>query len=94
MGGRGSDAALESSDVVLTDDRMGRLVDAIELSRSARAAIRFNVILSIGAALGMAVTVILLPGMKLWEGVMVHEGSTVLVCLNGLRLLTHRPARR
>ena len=94
MGGRGSDAALESSDVVLTDDRMGRLVDAIELSRSARAAIRFNVILSIGAALGMAVTVILLPGMKLWEGVMVHEGSTVLVCLNGLRLLTHRPVRR
>ena len=94
MGGRGSDAALESSDVVLTDDRIGRLVDAIELSQSARAAIRFNVILSIGAALGMAATVILLPGMKLWEGVMVHEGSTILVCLNGLRLLTHRPVRR
>ncbi len=93
MGGRGSDAALESSDVVLTDDRIGRLVDAIELSRSARLAIRFNVILSVGAALGMAAYVIF-RGAPLPLAVSVHEGSTVVVCLNGLRLLAHRPKRR
>jgi len=92
MGGRGSDAALESSDLVLTDDRIGRLVDAIELSRSARMAIRFNVLISVGAALGMAAYVIF-RGAPLPLAVSVHEGSTIGVCLNGLRLLAHRPRR-
>jgi Cd2+/Zn2+-exporting ATPase len=92
MGGRGSDAALESSDLVLTDDRIGRLVDAIELSRSARLAIRFNVLISVGAALGMAAYVIF-RGAPLPLAVSVHEGSTIVVCLNGLRLLAHRPRR-
>ena len=93
MGGRGSDAALESSDVVLMDDHLERLVDAIELSRRARRAIRFNIIISVGAALGMAAYVVFRPGVPLSLGVGVHEGSTVLVCLNGLRLLSHRPRR-
>jgi Cd2+/Zn2+-exporting ATPase len=92
MGGRGSDAALESSDVVLMDDHLERLVDAIELSRRARRAIRFNIILSVGAALGMAAYVIF-RGAPLPLAVSVHEGSTVVVCLNGLRLLAHRPRR-
>jgi Cd2+/Zn2+-exporting ATPase len=92
MGGRGSDAALESSDLVLTDDRIGRLVDAIELSRRARMAIRFNVLISVGAALGMAACVIF-RGASLPLAVSVHEGSTIVVCLNGLRLLAHRPRR-
>jgi Cd2+/Zn2+-exporting ATPase len=92
MGGRGSDAALESSDLVLTDDRIGRLVDAIELSRSARLAIRFNVIISVGAALGMAAYVVF-RGAPLPLAVSVHEGSTIVVCLNGLRLLAHRRRR-
>jgi Cd2+/Zn2+-exporting ATPase len=93
MGGRGSDAALESSDLVLMEDRIGRLIDAVELSRSARRAIRFNVVVSVGAALGMAAFVIY-RGAPLTVGVSVHEGSTVLVCLNGLRLLFRRPGRR
>lgn len=92
MGGRGSDAALESSDLVLTDDRIGRLVDAIELSRSARMAIRFNILISVGAALGMAAYVIF-RGAPLPWAVSIHEGSTIVVCLNGLRLLAHRPRR-
>ena len=93
MGGRGSDAALESSDVVLTDDRIGRLIGAIELSKAARSAIRFNIFLSIGAALTMALIVVF-KGAPLSVGVSVHEGSTVIVCLNGLRLLRHRPKSR
>jgi len=93
MGGRGSDAALESSDVVLTDDRLERFVDALELSRAARRAIRVNVLISVGAALGMAAYVVFGPGVPLSIGVGVHEGSTVIVCLNGLRLLAHRPRR-
>jgi cation transport ATPase len=41
----------------------------------------------------MAAYVILGPGVPLSVGVGVHEGSTVIVCLNGLRLLAHRPSR-
>lgn len=92
MGGRGSDAALESSDVVLTDDRIGRLLTAIDLSKAARTAIRINIALSVGAALTMA-AIVIFQGATLTTGVAVHEGSTVIVCLNGLRLLAHRPRR-
>lgn len=90
MGNRGSDAALESSDVVLMDDKIEKLLNAIELSKAARTAIRINIIISVGAALTMA-TIVILKGATLSLGVMVHEGSTVVVCLNGLRLLAHRP---
>lgn len=92
MGGRGSDAALESSDVVLTDDRIERLLTAIDLSRAARRAIRVNIALSVGAAFTMA-AIVVFRGAPLTLGVAVHEGSTVVVCLNGLRLLAHRARR-
>ncbi|MEY4402628.1 MAG: hypothetical protein RIR91_663 [Verrucomicrobiota bacterium] len=92
MGGRGSDAALESSDVVLTDDRIERLLTAIELSQAARRAIRVNIVLSVGAAFTMA-AIVIFKGAPLTLGVAVHEGSTVIVCLNGLRLLAHRARR-
>jgi len=89
MGGRGSDAALESSDVVLTDDRIEQLLTAIDLSHAARTAIRVNIAISVGAAFTMA-AIVIFRGAPLSLGVAVHEGSTVVVCLNGLRLLAHR----
>ncbi len=92
MGGRGSDAALESSDVVLTDDRIERLLTAIDLSQAARTAIRVNIAISVGAAFTMA-AIVIFKGAPLTLGVAVHEGSTVIVCLNGLRLLAHRARR-
>ena len=92
MGGRGSDAALESSDVVLTDDRIERLLTAIDLSQAARTAIRVNIVISVGAAFTMA-AIVIFKGAPLTLGVAVHEGSTVIVCLNGLRLLAHRARR-
>jgi cation transport ATPase len=46
-----SDAALESSDVVLMDDKIEKPRNAIELSKAARTAIRINIFLSVGAAL-------------------------------------------
>ena len=92
MGGRGSDAALESSDIVLTDDRIERLLTAIDLSQAARTAIRVNIVISVGAAFTMA-AIVIFKGAPLTLGVAVHEGSTVIVCLNGLRLLAHRARR-
>ena len=91
MGLRGSDAVLEQADVVLTQDRLERILEALELSRRCRAVIRQNLALSLGAValLGAASLFGLVP---LPLGVLGHEGSTVLVVMNGLRLLWTPPA--
>jgi len=86
MAGRGSDAAKESSDILLVDDRLDKLLVAFDLSRRTRAVIRQNLVISMGTVAVMALLTIS-QGVPLYLGVIAHEGSTVLVCLNGLRLL-------
>jgi Cd2+/Zn2+-exporting ATPase len=87
MGARGSDAALEQADVVLMNDRLELFVFARDLSLRARTIIRQNLVLSLGTMACMAVATLTLPGMPLWIGVAAHEGSTVVVVMNSLRLL-------
>ena len=86
MGLRGSDAVLEQADIVLTHDRLERIVDALRLSRRCRRIIRENVAISLGVVvfLGLAALGSRIP---LPIGVLGHEGSTVIVVLNSLRLL-------
>ena len=79
MGARGSDAALEQSDVVLMQDKIEKLL-------SARRIIQQNIVISLGSVIVMAVAS-LFGIVPLSLGVLTHEGSTVLVCLNSLRLL-------
>lgn len=86
MGGRGSDAALEQSDVVLVNDRIERLGSALVLSRRARAVIGQNLVIALGTVVVMVLAT-LLSTVPLSLAVVVHESSTVLVCLNSLRLL-------
>ncbi|MDQ3526132.1 MAG: cadmium-translocating P-type ATPase [Chloroflexota bacterium] len=86
MGGRGTDVALETADVVLMQDDLHRLPYAIDLSRRTRTTIRWN----IGFSLSVIVVLIastLSVGIPLPLGVVGHEGSTIIVVLNGLRLL-------
>jgi Zn2+/Cd2+-exporting ATPase len=86
MGARGSDAALEQSDVVLMQDKIEKLLSARRISQQARRIIQQNLIISLGSVVVMAVAALfgLVP---LTLGVLTHEGSTVVVCLNSLRLL-------
>ncbi|WP_052573534.1 heavy metal translocating P-type ATPase [Haloferula sp. BvORR071] len=86
MGLRGSDAVLEQADIVLTHDRLERIVDALSLSRRCRRIIRENLAISLGVVvmLGLAA---LGSRLALPLGVLGHEGSTVVVVLNSLRLL-------
>lgn len=86
MGARGSDAALEQSDVVLMQDKIEKLLTARELSLKARSIIKQNLFISLGAITLMAISAIfgIVP---LTIGVLAHEGSTVVVCLNSMRLL-------
>jgi Cd2+/Zn2+-exporting ATPase len=86
MGARGSDAALEQADIVLMQDRIEKILSALAISAAARNIIRQNIALSLGAVVVMAVAS-LLGQVPLTLGVLAHEGSTVLVCLNSLRLL-------
>ena len=89
MGLRGSDAALEQADVVLMNDRIERFLFAFLLSRKARSIIRQNLTISLGSV-AVLVGAAFFGAIPLTVGVIGHEGSTVIVCLNGLRLLRYR----
>ncbi len=86
MGAAGTDVALETADVVLMSDDLRQIAYAIALSRQTRRVIIQNLIFAI-AAIAVLVAVALGLQLPLPLGVVGHEGSTVLVVLNGLRLL-------
>jgi Zn2+/Cd2+-exporting ATPase len=86
MGARGSDAALEQAEVVLMHDRLDHFLTAFELSVRARRIIRQNLFVSLGTV-GVLMLAALAGMIPLTVGVVGHEGSTVVVVLNSLRLL-------
>ena len=89
MGGAGTDVALETADLVLMADDLTRLPYALALSRSARRVLRTNFVVAFGA-IAVMIGAILTTGIPLPLAVVGHEGSTVVVSLNGLRLLGFR----
>ncbi|MBX3727641.1 MAG: cadmium-translocating P-type ATPase [Candidatus Sumerlaeia bacterium] len=89
MGMRGSAAALAQADIVLVKDRLGDLPAALALSRHARRIIHQNIAIAVGAA-AILVAFALAGRLPLALGVLGHEGGTVLVVLNSLRLLAFR----
>lgn len=86
MGIRGSDAALEQADVVLMQDRLENFYYAYRLSHRARAIIYQNLVISLGVVVVLVISA-LGAYIPLTLGVFGHEGSTVVVVLNSLRLL-------
>ena len=86
MGGIGSDAAMESADVVLMADDLTALPYTLRLTRQARTVIIQNVAIASGVML-VLVMLVFLGNLRLPVAVTGHEGSTVAVILNGLRLL-------
>lgn len=90
MGAAGTDVAIETSDVVLMSDDVEKVDYVIHLGKRARRIVRQNTIFSVGWML-LLVIVTLTVGMPLTLAVVGHEGSTLLVALNGLRLLLGRP---
>jgi Zn2+/Cd2+-exporting ATPase len=86
MGARGSDAALEQADVVLMHDRLENFLAAFRLSQRARRIIRQNLVISLGTVV-VLVTFAMFGKIPLPVGVVGHEGSTVVVVMNSLRLL-------
>jgi Cd2+/Zn2+-exporting ATPase len=89
MGGAGTAVALETADVALMGDDLSKLPFAVGLSRSARAIIRQNLGVSLGVIALLLVTSVF-GLVQLSGAVILHEGSTIVVVLNALRLLAYR----
>jgi Cd2+/Zn2+-exporting ATPase len=88
MGAAGTAAALEAADVALMNDDLGQMVFAIGLARRTRRIIRQNLAIALGViAVLMVATVSGLVGLGV--AVFFHEGSTLVVIANALRLLTY-----
>jgi Cd2+/Zn2+-exporting ATPase len=95
IGSIGSDAALESADIVLLTDDLMAVPRAVALARRTRRTIRFNIVFALGAMATMACVTLIASlaahwQMPLWIGVIGHEGGTLLVVANSLLLLAFR----
>ncbi|MDK2762265.1 MAG: HAD-IC family P-type ATPase, partial [Sphingopyxis sp.] len=88
MGAAGSDVALETADVALMADDLAHLPFAIGLSRQTRWIIRQNLVVSLGVVAMLIPATIM--GLGIGLAVTVHEGSTLIVVANALRLLAYR----
>ncbi|ROH89495.1 heavy metal translocating P-type ATPase [Stagnimonas aquatica] len=90
MGAAGSDVALETADVALMADDLRHLPFAVGLSRATSRVIKQNLWVSLG------VVAVLIPatifGLSIGAAVLFHEGSTLIVVINALRLLAHKGA--
>jgi Cd2+/Zn2+-exporting ATPase len=86
MGAAGSDVALESAHCVLMGDDLRKVAYALDLSRRAVRTVWWNLAFSL-AVIAVLITSVFVYGLTLPFGVVGHEGSTLVVCANGLRLL-------
>jgi Cd2+/Zn2+-exporting ATPase len=89
MGAAGSDVALETADVALMGDKLSLLPFAIRLSRKARSIIKQNLVISLGMV-AILVPLTILGIASMGPAVIAHEGSTLIVVFNALRLLAFK----
>ncbi len=92
MGAAGTDIAMETADVVLMGDKLENIPLLIGIARHAKRVLWQNLIFASGVILVLLIAAFGI-NLPLPMGVVGHEGSTVLVCLNGLRLLIYKPRR-
>jgi len=87
--GRGTAQAMETADIVLMQDDLSQLPAALRIARRARRLVKQNIALSLG--LKIAFLLLAIPGIAtLWMAVVADVGTTLLVTLNGMRLLKAR----
>lgn len=86
LGGASTDVALETADVVLMADELAKLPFAIGLGRATLSLIKQNLVIALGVIFFLMASALLgLVGLGL--AVLIHEGSTIIVALNAMRLL-------
>jgi len=90
MGGAGTDAALETADLVLMSDDLSKLPFAVNLSRQTLRVIKQNIALALGLKL-LAVALVFPGLLTLWLAILADMGASLLVTLNGMRLIGISP---
>lgn len=89
MGG-GTDVAIETSDVVLMNSDFSRLPHALGLTKATARNMKQNIIIAVGVVLVLLASVLFSEWMNMSIGMLVHEGSILVVILNGMRLLRYK----
>ncbi|MFK5160391.1 heavy metal translocating P-type ATPase [Propionibacterium freudenreichii] len=93
MGAAGSALAVETSDIALMADDLTRLPESLRLARRTRAVIRQNIVIAV-ATVTLLLAGVLLGGVTMALGMLVHEASVLVVIVNALRLLGRRARTR
>ncbi len=88
--GSGTDVAIETSDVVLMNSDFSKLPHALGLTKATVRNMRENIIIAIGVVLFLLASVFFSNWMNMSIGMFVHEGSILVVILNGMRLLRYK----
>lgn len=91
--GSGTDVAIETSDVVLMNSDFSRLPHALGLTKATANNMRQNIIIAVGVVLFLLASVFFSKWMNMSIGMFVHEGSILVVILNGMRLLRYKLRR-
>jgi len=86
MGGAGTDTAMEAADVMIMNDDLRRIPEAIRLSRKTQAILWQNITLALGIK-GIFLLLALFNGATMWMAVFADMGASLLVVFNGLRML-------
>lgn len=88
--GSGTDVAIETSDVVLMNSNFSRLPHAFGIAKATANNMRQNIVIAVGVVLVLLASVFLSEWMNMSIGMLVHEGSILVVILNGMRLLNYK----
>ncbi|NMA94730.1 MAG: heavy metal translocating P-type ATPase [Clostridiales bacterium] len=89
MGG-GTDVAIETSDIVLMNSEFSRLPHALGLVKATASNMIQNIVIAVGVVFFLLFSVFFSNWMNMSIGMLVHEGSILVVILNGMRLLSYR----
>ncbi len=88
--GSGTDVAIETSDVVLMNSDFSRLPHALGLVKATARNMKQNIIIALGVVLVLFMSLLFSEWMNMSIGMLVHEGSILVVILNGMRLLSYK----
>ncbi|MGO1712884.1 MAG: HAD-IC family P-type ATPase, partial [Senegalia sp. (in: firmicutes)] len=88
--GNGTDVAIETSDIVLMNSDISRLPHAVGLTKATARNMIQNIIIAVGVVLLLLSAVFFSNWMNMSIGMLVHEGSILVVILNGIRLLGYK----
>lgn len=93
IGAAGSDVALETADIALLSDKIEQIPFAVGLSRKAKKIIQQNLFISLGSIM-ILIPMAILNVTGIGATIVLHEGTTILVILNALRLLSYRYTKK